>query len=80
MKKAAQYLRILNQTNKDTRRFFEALIKADADDLFGEIGTFGYQPFTIQELAVAFRENPFLFGSTAAYFSWGLRKLKAMKK
>ena len=80
LKKAAQYLRILNQTNKDTRRFFEVLIKADAEDLFDEIGTFGYQPFSIQELAVAFRENPFLFGSTAAYFSWGLRKLKAMKK
>lgn len=80
LKKAAQYLRILNRRNKDTRRFFEVLIKADAEDLFDEIGTFGYQPFTIQELAVAFRENPFLFGSTAAYFSWGLRKLKAMKK
>lgn len=79
-KKAAQYLRILNRRNKDTRRFFEVLIKADAEDLFDEIGTFGYQPFTIQELAVAFRENPFLFGSTAAYFSWGLKKLKAMKK
>ena len=80
LKKAAQYLRILNRRNKDTRRFFEVLIKADAEDLFDEIGTFGYQPFTIQELAVAFRENPFLFGSTAAYFSWGLRKLKTMKK
>ena len=79
-KKAAQYLRTLNRTNKDTRRFFEALIKADTEYLFGETGTFGYQPFTIQELAVAFRENPFLFGSAAAYFSWGLRKLKAMKK
>lgn len=80
LKKAAQYLKILNRRNKDTRRFFEALTKADAEELFDEIVTFGYQPFTIQELAVAFRENPFLFGSIAAYFSWGLRKLKAMKK
>ena len=79
LKKAAQYLRILNRRNKDTRRFFETLVNADAEDLFAEIGTFGYQPFTIQEFAVAFQENPFLFGSTAAYFTWGLRKLKTMK-
>ena len=80
LKKAAQYLRILNRRNKYTCRFFETLVKSDAEDLFDEISSFGYQPFTIQEFAVAFQENPFLFGSTAAYFTWGLRKLKTMKK
>lgn len=79
LKTAARYLRKLNRRNPDTRRFFETLINSEAEELLEEIGTFGYRPFTIQEFAVAFEENAFLFGTVAGYFCWGLKKLKTMK-
>lgn len=79
-KKAARYLRKLNQRNKDTLRFFELLIKGDTEELLAERNPYGYQPFTIQEFTVELEENPFMFGSSAAYFIWGRQKLKALKK
>lgn len=80
LRKAAQYLKKLNQSNKDTRRFFQSLINGDAEMLLDEMSPYGYQPFTIQELASAFEENSFLYGTSAAYFNWGLNKLKTMRQ
>ena len=79
-KKATQYLKTLNQENKDTCKFFETLIKKGPEDLLDKINPYGYKPFTIQELAYEFGENTFLFGSSGAYINWGFNLLKALKK
>ena len=79
LQKAAQYLRKLKETNRDTLKFFNALIKGHPEDIFEEDVSFGYQPFTIQELAVAFQQNTFLYGQSASFFAWGQKKLKGMK-
>lgn len=79
LKKAAQYLRQLKETNKDTLRFFNTLLKGNPEDLLDEEMSFGYRPFTIQELVIAFQQNTFLYGQSASYFSWGQKKLKGMK-
>ena len=53
--------------------------KGHPEDIFEEDVSFGYQPFTIQELAVAFQQNTFLYGQSASFFAWGQKKLKGMK-
>lgn len=80
LKTSARYLKILNEKNKDTQKFFTAFIQGNAEEILDEVPSFGYQPFTIQELAVEMEENHYMFALMASYFAWGAKKLKNTKK
>lgn len=80
--KAEETLRDLQHKNKDTRRFFKALIDQKIDDCRTDDMALGYQPGTISELITIFDENSFLWQSEAiiSYYLWADQKLKPHRK
>ncbi|MEE8807086.1 MAG: hypothetical protein SOI44_01545 [Lactimicrobium sp.] len=80
--KAEETLRDLQHKNKDTRRFFKALIDQKIDDCRTDDMALGYQPGTISELITIFDENSFLWQSEAiiSYYLWSDQKLKPHRK
>ena len=76
--KAEEYLKRLCAANKDTKKFFRALKKNKLDHYVEEISSYGYQPFTIQELIVELMENSFLFRQVPLYLDWAYEKTRNM--
>ena len=76
--KAEEYLKRLCAANKDTKKFFRAINKDKLDHYIGEISSYGYQPFTIQELIVELMENSFLFRQVPLYLDWAYEKTRNM--
>ena len=74
--KASKYLRELQKINKDTEKFFGALIKQDFEPYYDEMNAIGYRPFTIEEFLIEAQENGYLFASTPQYVLWASRKPK----
>ncbi len=79
LREANRYLKALNDSNKDTRKFLSAVNKANIMDLLDDINPLGYQPFTIEEFIIEFNENDFLFHTSFTYFDWATQKLKSKK-
>ena len=76
--KAENYLKRLCVANKDTKKFFRAIKKDKLDHYVEEISSYGYQPFTIQELIVELMENSFLFRMVPLYMEWAYEKTRNM--
>ncbi|MBQ8135771.1 MAG: bacterial transcriptional activator domain-containing protein, partial [Clostridia bacterium] len=80
LKTATKYLKKLNAVNEDTYHFFDGIVNGKMEEYLAEMDPYSYRPFTIEELLVEAEENSFLMVSSSAYFEWGLRKLKGIKK
>jgi len=70
MEKAEEYLLRLKDANKDAKKFFRAVQKNKLDQYVDEMDSFGYRPFTIQELIIEMMENSFLFQTIPLYMEW----------
>ncbi len=79
LSKSLSYLKRLAKINKDTLTFFEAILEDDVEQYIDEMSDFGYQLNTIQELIVAFMENPALYMHTVQYVPWACNQLKKKK-
>ncbi len=71
------YLKKLRKCNKDTKKFLRLVCRGDQEEIFSAGGSeFGYRPYTIDELVIAFQDNVFLLTSVMNYFKWANRQLK----
>ncbi len=78
--KAGDYLKRLSKVNKDTKKFFKSLLEGNLDKHLQDMNSFGYAPFSIEELAIELMENQLLFDATPAYIMWAHETLKSKKK
>lgn len=76
--KAEDFLKRLCAANKDTKKFFRTIKKDKLDHYVEELSSYGYQPFTIQELIVDLMENSFLFRMVPLYMEWAYEKTRNM--
>lgn len=74
--KAAEYLRRLTKTNKDTGRFIRAFLNDSLDKYASRMNPMGYQPFTIEEFLVELHEHTYLFEAVPCYFDWAAQVIK----
>lgn len=76
---AEDYLRRLTLINKDTKKFFSGLIKGDAEKFADALSPYGYRPYTLEELIVAFMENHYLYRLLPEFFIWANDRIKKMQ-
>lgn len=76
LEKAAEYLRRLTKTNKDTGRFIRAFVNDTLDKYASRMNPMGYQPFTIEEFLVELHEHTYLFEVVPCYFDWAAQVIK----
>ena len=75
---ALEELKRLSRINKDTKKFLNAM-RSDSGKLekyLWEMSSFGYRPFSIEELIMEVSSYTFLFESAHSYFEWGYQALK----
>ncbi|MCD7822107.1 MAG: hypothetical protein LUG64_07860 [Clostridiales bacterium] len=71
------YLKKLRKCNKDTKKFLRLVCRGDQEEIFSAGGSgFGYQPYTIDELVMAFQDNVFLLTSVMNYFQWANKQIR----
>ncbi|MBR3561580.1 MAG: hypothetical protein IKN81_08670 [Oscillospiraceae bacterium] len=78
---ALEELKRLSRINKDTKKFLNAM-RSDSGKLekyLWEMSSYGYRPFSIEELIMEVSSYAFLFESAHAYFEWGYQALKKEK-
>lgn len=80
IEKAKEYLDRLSAANKDTKKFFAAVKKDKMDQYLDEFSSYGYQPFTIQELITEMMENAYLFTAAPLYTAWAYEQTRTSKK
>lgn len=78
--KAEAYLKRLSKVNKDTGKFLKSIMEDDMDRQLRNMDSFGYRPFSIEELVMELMDNELLFDATPAYFMWAHEVLKGKKK
>ena len=78
--KAKEYLDRLARTNKDTKRFFKALRDNDYDALGDAEFDFGYRPFTVEELAMAYFDNDDIYDEVPDFAEWAYKNVSAKKR
>lgn len=82
LKKSASYLRKIRSTNEDAVDFFSGIINGDLDNYIDEKVQFsyGYRPYTMDEMLVEFEQHKMMYLSVPAYFDWVYRKIKGSSK
>ena len=70
------YLKKLRKNNPDTKEFIQIMLDSDYSELL-EMGVSGaYVPRTLEELAVGFTGNSYLYLNSLEYFEWANKKIK----
>ena len=77
-KKSFDYLKKLNQVNRDTFDFFSYVAEGDMDELISNLSPYGYRADSIEELTQAMSENIHFYSPMISYFDWGISKLAKM--
>ena len=77
-KKSFNYLKKLNQVNRDTFDFFSYVAEGDMDELISNLSPYGYRADSIEELTQAMSENIHFYSPMMSYFDWGVSKLAKM--
>lgn len=75
-----KYLNRLQKCNKDTKKFFRAIVTKNMDQYAGRMSEYGYRPFTIEELITDVMENMRLFESCPLYMQWADSRLRGKIK
>lgn len=71
-----QYLQRLSKTNKDTKKFLNTAAHDRVFEYLDTMSSYGYRPFSIEELVQEYVENHYLFDRGAPFFDWAYRNLK----
>ena len=76
---AEKYLRQMEKTNKDTKKFFKAVAEGNMERVIGQMSPFGYRPFSIEEYIIAMTENEYLYQTAPTFFQWADKTLRKRK-
>ena len=71
---AERLVKQLQKVNRDFKKFVGLVLGDRLDEIF--VDYFGYQPGTIEELAMQVQENPWLLATGPAFFVWAKQVLK----
>lgn len=77
--RARECLERLQKINKDTKKYFDAVLSGKVEKYIAEMAPFGYRPFTIEELLIVTDEHEFLYMSSPEFFLWANSILKKKK-
>ena len=76
--KAAEYLKLLMEVNRDTERSFMMVLSDIRPD--SRMSPYGYRPGTIEEFMECLDLGPETYKASFSFWSWGLKKIKEMEK
>ncbi len=77
--KAHWFLKKLEKSNPDTKKFMQAMNNGTVQKYFSEMSQISYTPSTMDELMMDLYDNSFLFANWPAYFEWAHRMLRKKK-
>lgn len=80
METAGNFLARLTAANKDTKKFFSAVVRNRLDEHLEEMSPYGYQAASMDELVYCVGDNSFLYDSVPYFFTWANNQLKPKKK
>ena len=76
---ARDFLLRLHAVNPDVKKFVHHMKRRDMDFLDQRESRFGCRPFTLEELAMEFQENPAVFTVSPGFFDWADQALSAVR-
>ena len=74
--KAAELLKRLASSNKDTKKFFSAMVNGKLEQYFNAMSPYGYRPYSMDELMMSVADNDFLYCTVTEFFLWAEAQLK----
>lgn len=78
--KAEEYLQRLKKTTSGTKKFIRCMVNGEGfEEIYENMDSHGYRPFTEEELAVTVSENSFLYKTVPNFFQWAYKVLNRKK-
>lgn len=78
--KAEEYLQRLKKTTSGTKKFIRCMVNGEGfEEIYENMDSHGYRPFTEEELAVTVSENSFLYRTVPNFFQWAYKVLNRKK-
>lgn len=76
MERCISYLDRLCKANKDTKKFFHAVVNDSLEDCLAEMSPYRYRPFHMDELIFEYMNYSYLFDSVGYFFIWARKALR----
>lgn len=77
---ARQYLQMLLDNNKDTKKFFSGYGTSKMESYISQMRPYAYQPNTMEELLLSFTDHAYAYEDVHAFFFWAKAALRGMKR
>ena len=77
--KSINFLKLLTNMNKDTKKFIGAAKRQNYKKYYAEMSPYGYRPNTMDEFLEEMRNYGFLFDSVPCFFEWAEKNLQKKK-
>lgn len=77
---ARQYLQMLLNNNKDTKKFFSAYGTKKMETYISKANPYAYRPNTMEELFLIFTDHAYAYEEAHAFFFWAKMVLRDMKR
>lgn len=77
---ARQYLQMLLDNNKDTKKFFSGYGTSKMESYISQMRSYAYRPNTMEELLLIFTDHAYAYEDVHAFFFWAKAALRSMKR
>ena len=77
---ARQYLQMLLDNNKDTKKFFSSYGTSKMETYIAQTTPYSYRPNTMEELFLIFTDYDYVYEEAYAFFFWARTALRGMKR
>lgn len=77
---ARQYLQMLLDNNKDTKKFFSSYGTSKMETYIAQTMPYSYRPNTMEELFLIFMDYAYVYEEAYAFFFWAKTALRGMKR
>ena len=77
---ARQYLQMLLDNNKDTKKFFSGYGTSKMESYISQMRPYAYRPNTMEELLLIFTDHAYAYEDVHAFFFWAKAALRGMKR
>ena len=77
---ARQYLQMLLDNNKDTKKFFSGYGTSKMESYISQMRPYAYRPNTMDELLLIFTDHAYAYEDVHSFFFWAKAALRGMKR
>ena len=77
---ARQYLQMLLDNNKDTKKFFSGYGTSKMESYISQMRPYAYRPNTMEELLLIFTDHAYAYEDVHSFFFWAKAALRGMKR